>query len=132
VRGVREADDDVGTCAAVGGHRGLLVDVFPTDEIDLDLDPGFLGESCGIGAEDFLIGRHEPDRPQHPQTSAFLDGQLRLGNIGGLDVACWSLSLRTGRRQRGGGYAQGQRITAGDVVCHGLLPGFPVPGVDRR
>ena len=49
------------------GHRGLLVDVFPADEIDLDLDAGLLGEFCRIGAEHVLVGLHETHRPQHAQ-----------------------------------------------------------------
>ena len=63
MRRIAEADDDIGTGAAVRRHRGLLVDVFPSDEVDLDLDAHLLGEFRGVGPEHVFVGFDKPHRP---------------------------------------------------------------------
>ena len=73
VRRLVEAHDEVGAGAGVRGHGGLLGDVLPADEVDLDLDAGLLGELGAVGAEHVLVRLHEADRAQHAQRRALLD-----------------------------------------------------------
>ena len=118
MRRVGEADDDVRSGARVRSHGGLLVDVFPADEIDLHLDAGLVGERLGVGAKDVLVGLDETHRTQHAQRCALLDRQRRRLNVGDLDVRGGGLRLRTRRDQRCG-CPQCQRLTARDPVGHG-------------
>ncbi len=121
MRRIGKADDDVGTGAAVRRHRGLLVDVLPADEIDLDLDAHFCGEFRGIGAEHVFVGVHKPHRPQHAQARAFFDRKRWRRSVGGFDRRRRGLSRRAGRGQRRGGKTQAERIAPSDVVVHDLL-----------
>ena len=63
-----------------------LVDVLPADEVDLDLDAGFLAELGGIGAEHVFVGLDEAYRAQHPQGRALLDREFGAGTSAALMV----------------------------------------------
>ncbi len=121
VRRFREADDDIGACAGIRRYRGLLVDVLPADEIDLDLHAGLVGEALGVGAEHLLVGLHEAHRPQHAQAGALFDRKRRRGDVGGLDRR-FGIGRCAGGGEHGSGQAQGQRVTACDLVRHGFSP----------
>jgi hypothetical protein len=121
VRRIGEADDNIGAGTGIRGHRGLLVDVLPADEVDLDLDPGLLGEFGRIGAEHILVGLDETHRSQHAQGCAFFDRQFRCGDVRGLDRGL-RMCRSTGGRDCRSGQAQRQGITTCDVVPHRFLP----------
>ncbi len=121
VGSVRETHDDVGAGTAVRRHGGLLVDVLPTDEIDLDLDTGLFGEFRRIGAEHILIRLHEPHGAQHAQAGAFFEIEFWGGNVDGLDGRC-GLGRRAGRGQCRGRNAQDERVATRDLVAHASLP----------
>ncbi|GCC47371.1 hypothetical protein chiPu_0031508, partial [Chiloscyllium punctatum] len=135
VRRIAEADDDIGTGAGVRGHRSLLVDVLPADEVDLDLDAGLVGELLGVGAEHVLVGLNEAHRPQHAQGRAVLDRQRRRRHVRSLDLRC-VLRRSTGDGQCRRGSSQRQRVATRDlvrhVVCTPCLFFCFLPGVGRR
>jgi len=122
VRSVGKADDDVGAGAGIRGHRRLLVDVLPADEVDLDIDARLVGEALGVGAEHLLVRLHEAHRSKHAQGRAFLDRKVGRRDVGGLDLRSLGLRCSTGCSESRGGQPKRHRITTGDVVPHQFLP----------
>jgi hypothetical protein len=107
VRIVRPRHHDVGTAADIRRGRGLGAQVFPAGEVDLDVDPGRLGELLAILEKHALVAVDELARAQDAQARTLLDRLVGRRHVVD-DVAL--LGKRQARAQQGGTRRAGAKL----------------------